>query len=101
MTTIRSKQSICQNHRNRYMELQVLVGTSIFVSKKIIKFASKIKQCRSGLFYWKENNNLLDILACHVDNMIWGGNQYFKENIINNLKKNFGTREVQTFAILE
>ena len=82
------------------MELQVLVGTSIFVSK-IIKFASKIKQCRSGLFYWKENNNLLDILACHVHNMIWGGNQYFKENTINNLKKNFGTREVQTFAILE
>ena len=54
----------------------------------------------TATFYWKENNNLIHFLACHVEDMIWGGNQYFKDNIIKNLKKNLtlGPEEIETFT---
>ena len=42
-----------------------------------------------GLFYWKEHYELVGIYACHVDEMIWGGNENFKINVIDNLKNTF------------
>ena len=44
----------------------------------------------------------MGILACHVDDMIWGGNEHFKINIINKLKETFkfGSEEVETFTYI-
>ena len=35
--------------------------------------------------YWKEHCKLVSILACHVDDMIWGSNDNFKITVIDNL----------------
>ena len=68
------------------------------VREELSKLEAKISRIDPGLFYWRENNTLIDILACHVDNMIWGCNQYFKGTIIPKLKEifNFGPEEIQT-----
>ena len=54
------------------------------------------------LFYLKENNNLIVILACHVDYMIWGDDQYFRDNLINILRKtfNFMPEEIELFTYI-
>ena len=68
------------------------------VREELSKLEAKISSIDPGLFYWRENNTLIDILACHVDNMTWGCNQYFKGTIIPKLKEifNFGPEEIQT-----
>ena len=56
----------------------------------------------SGLFYWRENNTLIGILACHIDDMVWGGKQYFKATIIAKLKQifHFGPEEMEVFTYI-
>ena len=41
-------------------------------------------QCRydEGLFYVRQNNELIGILSCHVDDILWGGTSVFEETII-------------------
>ena len=56
------------------------------VTEELLKLRAKISNIDTGLFYWRENNTLIGILACHFDDMIWGDNQYFKETIITKLK---------------
>ena len=53
--------------------------------------------------YWRGINTLIGILACHIDDMIWGGNQYFKGTIISKLKEifNFGHEEMEAFTYIE
>ena len=72
------------------------------VREELINLGAHISSVDPGLFYWKQNSNLIGMLACHVDDMIWGGNQYFKENIIDSLKKTFkfGPEEVDTFTYI-
>ena len=50
----------------------------------------KVKCCKSdpALFVCHENNKLQSIICTHVDNVIYGGNKIFKEQIIRNIKKN-------------
>ena len=63
-----------------------LVDTSRYwylsVREELLKVGAKISSIDPGLFYWRENNTLIGTLACQVDNMILGGNQYFKGTII-------------------
>ena len=42
------------------------------------------------------------ILACHVDDMIWGGNENFEINVIDDLKNTFmfGSEETKAFTYL-
>ena len=63
---------------------------------------AKSSSVDTRLFYWKENNNLIVILACHMDYMIWGGDQYFRDNLINILKKtfNFMPEEKESFTYI-
>ena len=58
----------------------------------------KLQKC----VYWRQNNTLIGILARHVENMIWGGNQYFKGSIITKLKDifNFGPGEMEAFTYI-
>ena len=72
------------------------------VREELLKLGEKISSIDPGSFYWRENNTLAGILACHVDDMIWGGNQYFKETIITKLKEifNFGSEEMEEFTYI-
>ena len=72
------------------------------VREELLKLRTKISSIDPGLFYWTENNTLTGILACHIDEMIWGGNQYFKETIITKLKEifNFGSEEMEEFTYI-
>ena len=56
----------------------------LHVREELLKLGAKISSLDPGLFYWLENNTLIGVLACHVDD-IWGENQYFKGTIF--LKK--------------
>ena len=70
--------------------------------RRTAKIGSKISSIDSGLFYWREINTLVSIFACHVDDMIWGGNQCFKETIITKLKEffNFNPQEMEALTYI-
>ena len=51
------------------------------VKEELIKLGANVSSVDSGLFYWKEHYKLVGILACHVDDMIWGGNENFKFSV--------------------
>ena len=72
------------------------------VKEELIKLGANVSSVDPGLFYWKEHYKLVGILACHVDDMIWGGNENFKINVIDNLKNNFmfGSEETKAFTYL-
>ena len=61
---------------------------------------AEISSIDPGLFYWRENNTLIGILGCHVDDIILGGNQYFKGTIITKLKEifKFGPEVMEAFT---
>ena len=49
-----------------------------------------------------KTTSLFGLLACHVDDMIWGGDEMFKTNMINKLKHTFqfGCEEIETFTYI-
>ena len=57
--------------------------------EELIKLGANVSSVDLGLFYWREHYKLVGILACHVDDMIWGGNENFKISVIDNLKNTF------------
>ena len=72
------------------------------VKEELIKLGTNESSVDPSLFYWKEHYKLVGILACNVDDMIWGGNENFKSNVINNLKNTFmfGSEETKPFTYL-
>ena len=57
----------------------------------------------NALFMWHDScNNIIGILAMHVDDFVCSGNEYFEKDIISTLKKKFlvGTHEYGTFKYL-
>ena len=72
------------------------------VKEELIKFGAKVSSVDPGLFCWKEHYKLVGILACHVGDMIWRGNENFKINVIDNLKNAFmfGSEETKAFIYL-
>ena len=72
------------------------------VKEELIKSGAKVSSVDPGLFGWKEHYKLVGILACHVDGMIWRGNENFKINVIDNLKNTFmfGSEETKAFIYL-
>ena len=68
------------------------------VREELLKLGAKISSRDPRLFYWRENNTLTGILACHIDYMIWGSNQYLKGTI--KLKEifNSGPEEMEPFT---
>ena len=62
----------------------------LLVKEELINLGTNVSSVDLGLFYWKKHYyKLVSILACHVDQMIWGGNENFKLNVIDNLKNTF------------
>ena len=70
--------------------------------EELIKPGGNVSSGDLGLFYWTEHYKLVGILACHVDDMIRGGNKNFKINIIDNLKNTFmlAPEETKAFTCL-
>ena len=40
------------------------------VKEELIKLGANVSSVDSGLFYWKEHYKLVDMLVCHVDDMV-------------------------------
>mgnify|MGYP001796156622 CR=1 FL=1 len=72
------------------------------VREELMKLGAKLSRVDPGIFYWKENDKLIGVLACHVDDMIWGGTDDFKGSIIKKLKEifHFGSEEVESFTYI-
>ena len=77
---------------NRYRYLRV--------KEELIDLGANVSSVEPVLLYWKEHYNLVGILACHVDDMIWGVNENCKTNVIDNLKNTFmfGSEETKAFT---
>ena len=61
---------------------------------------ANISKVDPAVFYWKnECNDVHGILACHVDDFIWGGDQSFVDIVIPKLRSVFcvGREETETF----
>ena len=61
----------------------------LHVRKELIKLKSRPSDLDAALFCWFSDGTLVGILICFVDDMIWGGTQSFKVNVIDNLCKVF------------
>ena len=74
------------------------------VREELVRPGAKLSSIDPGIFYWQDNSGLIGILvlACHMDNIIWGGVEYFKTNVIDNLKSTFkfGSEEIKTFVYI-
>ena len=65
-----------------------------------------LEKCRAtmsnvgpAVFYWMDGEELEDILACHVDDFIWGGTENFKQTVVQEIQQTFkvGKEESKTF----
>ena len=52
------------------------------VKEELIKLGANVSSVDSGLFYWKEHYKLVDMLVCHVDDMVQGGNETLKSMLL-------------------
>ena len=66
--------------------------------EELIKLGAKPSQLDQGLFIWSIINKPVGIMACFVDDVLWGGNKNFIY-IINKLKQTFhnGAEQGQAF----
>ena len=69
------------------------------VKEELLNLNAKISNVDPSCFYWTENNILIGILLCHVDDMIFGGTVEFHKNVIEKLKFifKFGAEESNAF----
>ena len=74
----------------------------LHVREELVRLVAKLINVDPGIFYWQDDSGLIGILVCHIDEMIWGGTQYFKSNFIDNLKSTFkfGSEETDTFIYI-
>ena len=69
--------------------------------EELIKLGATPTQLDQGTFIWSKNNKPIGIMACFIEDVLWGGNTEF-ETIINKLKQVFhiGTEHKQIFAYI-
>ena len=70
-----------QNNKNMETSFDATLYWCLRVKEGLIKLGSNVNSVDLGIFYWKEKNRLVGLLASHVDVMIWGGDEMFKTNI--------------------
>ena len=72
----------------------------LHVREELASLGAKLSSIGPGIFYWQDDSGLIGILACHMDNMIWGGTEYFETNVIDSLKSTFkfGSEETETLV---
>ena len=59
------------------------------VREEIIKLDGEVSALDQGLFLFFENNELQGIISCFVDDMVYGGNIEFENNVIKPLRQTF------------
>jgi len=65
---------------NRYWYLKV--------REELLKLGAQPSQLDQGIFYWSHNGEIIGIVVCFVDDIIWAGEKEF-EKIIEKLKSSF------------
>ena len=82
-----------------------LADASLFWYKRVCQVMSdtgaNVSLVEPAVFYWVDSDGQIQgILACHVDDFIWGGTQHFKNTVIPQIRKAFlvGREEEDTFS---
>ena len=73
------------------------------VKRVMLELGANISKVDPAVFYWlDEDNNTKGILACHVDDFIWGGNQSFEDEVVTSIRSyfNVGKEETEAFKYL-
>lgn len=71
------------------------------VKATMLNTGGKMSQVDPAVFYWLDQDcNVTGVLACHVDDFIWGGSQTFATTVIPHLKSVFqvGREEHDNFC---
>ena len=71
-------------------------------TEDLIKLGANVSSVDTGVLHCKENSRLVELLACHIDNMIWGGDEMFQFDTINKLKHTFQfeCEEIEAFTCI-
>lgn len=66
---------------------------------ELINLGANVNFVNPSLFYWKESNYLIGTLACHFNDITWGGNDNFKVEIIDKLRRTLilGSKKKEMF----
>ena len=82
-----------------------LSDASLFWYKRVCQVmadtGANVSLVEPAVFYWMDSDSQIQgILACHVDDFIWGGTQHFKNTVIPQIRKAFlvGREEENTFS---
>lgn len=59
------------------------------VKEVLIGFGAEMSRVDPAVFYWKARGHVQGIIACHVDDFIWGGTPEFERQIIDPLRSTF------------
>jgi transposase InsO family protein len=72
------------------------------VKTVLISLGAKMSKLDPAVFYWEGEEGVYGILACHVDDFIWGGDVTFQNNVITKVRKSFniGKEESEVFKYL-
>ena len=72
------------------------------VKEELIKVKAVMSKFDEAVFFWRVDGKLHGILACHVDDFIFGGSDLFEEKVINKLKEKFqiSQKENQAFKYI-
>ena len=62
------------------------------VKEELINLGGNTSSTDPGIFYWKENNELIDISICHVDNIVYRGTTKFENSVNQKFKQIFKTK---------
>ena len=68
------------------------------VKEELINVGGNVSSIDPGIFYGKENNELIGILVCHVDDIVYGGTTMFENSVIQKLKQIFKFGCVEVFG---
>ena len=72
------------------------------VREEILRIGGAINQYDQGIFLFHNDEILIGIITCFVDDMIYGGNSQFENLIIEKLKRvfEFGTQNIAAFSYI-
>ena len=72
------------------------------VKDELLKIGGKKSKFDNAIFFWHLNDKLQGILSLHVDDFCWAGTEWFRQKVIDHLRKKFliSKEETETFKYL-
>ena len=58
------------------------------VKSIMIGCGAKISSVDPAVFFWSDEEDVQGVLACHVDDFVWGGTVNFEKTVIQHIRKN-------------